>query len=150
MRALITIILVALYASNTPANECFDDRKLAALLAEVSSGEAHDSSRGALIYVWSPRMAYSVHNMEAAAHAAEASGLKFVALHDPRVPTSEMSTFPIAYQAMCSQRLMTSDALRHFPSAFVVNQRGIHRHPIVGAMPASAWASSIAHRLALP
>ena len=142
MRALITLFLVALYAGNTPANSCFDDKKLAQLIA--------DSQHGALIYVWSPRMVYSVQNMETALRAAETSGLKFVALHDSRVPDSELPGLPIASEAMCSQQLIANDALRHFPSAFVVNQHGIHRHAIVGAMPASAWASSIAQRLSLP
>lgn len=140
MRALITLFLVALFAGNTTANECFDDKKLAQLIV--------DSPQGALIYVWSPRMVYSVQNMEAASRTAENSGLKFVALHDPRVPASEMPSLSIPSEVLCSQQLMSSDALRHFPSAFVVNQRGVHRHAIVGAMPANAWASSIAQRLA--
>ena len=142
MRALITLFLIALYAGHTPAEECFDDKKLAALVA--------DASQGALIYVWSPRMVYSVQNMQAAWRAAEKSGLRFVALHDPRVLASDMPTPLMASQAMCSTQLIANDAMRHFPSAFVVNQRSVHRHPIVGAMPEGAWASSIVQRLATP
>ena len=142
MRQLITILLVALYASNTPANECFDDKKLAELRSLAPNG--------AMVYVWSPRMVYSVQNMDVASRAAEASGMRFVALHDSRVSASEMPILPMASLAMCSQQLIASDALRHFPSAFVITQHGIHRHAIVGAMPASAWLSSIAQRLAVP
>jgi hypothetical protein len=50
-------------------------------------------------------------------------------------------------QPLCAASLLERDALRHFPTAFVVQPSGVHRHPIVGAMPDAAWASSIAQRL---
>jgi hypothetical protein len=50
-------------------------------------------------------------------------------------------------QPLCSTRLIERDALRHFPTAFVLQPSGVHRYPIVGAMPEAAWASSIAQRL---
>ncbi len=50
-------------------------------------------------------------------------------------------------QPLCAKSLLERDALRHFPTAFVVQASGVHRYPIVGAMPDSAWASSIAQRI---
>jgi hypothetical protein len=50
-------------------------------------------------------------------------------------------------QPLCAANLLVRDALRHFPTAFVVQASGVHRYPIIGAMPEAAWASSIAQRL---
>lgn len=50
-------------------------------------------------------------------------------------------------QPLCSASLLERDALRHFPTAFVVQPSGVHRYPIIGAMPEAAWAISIAQRL---
>lgn len=141
--ATITLFFIALYAGNTPANTCFDD---ASLLKTQATAE----QRGTLIYIWSPRMVYSVQNMAVASQAATASGLSFVALHDMRVPQTELPPAQEASQALCSALLIQRDALRHFPSAFVVNASGIHPHPIVGAMPWRAWVSSIHQRLQQP
>lgn len=153
-----------------PASDCFDDKKLTSLQA--------NSQHGALVYVWSPRMVYSVQQMQIAARAAAASGLDFVAVHDARVPEKELITFnnqssqplsraeikideqdlatppylPIAETSvpLCAEKLLQSEALRHFPTAFIVTAQGVHRQPIVGAMPPAAWHSSIAQRLQQP
>jgi hypothetical protein len=50
-------------------------------------------------------------------------------------------------QALCAASLLEREALRHFPTAFVMRASGVHRHPIIGAMPEAAWASSIVQRL---
>jgi hypothetical protein len=50
---------------------------------------------------------------------------------------------------LCAASLLERDALRHFPTAFVVQPSGVHRYPIIGAMPELAWASSIAQRLTI-
>jgi hypothetical protein len=170
MRKSITLLLIAFYAVNTPASECFDDKNLSQLSAE--------NQRGTLIYVWSPHMVYSVQQMPLAARIAVASGLNFVAVHDSRVPQSELygtrsnrvalqpdmaiklededlatpPFFPIsdASRPLCAEMLLKNEALRHFPTAFVVTAQGVHRHAIVGAMPPSAWRISIAQRLQQP
>jgi hypothetical protein len=176
MRALITLIFIAACAMNMPASAsngaCFDDEHLQHLLSTAKQ-------RGTLVYVWSPRMVYSVHNAAIASRAAAAAGLDFVVLHDIRVPEKELIqlreagygllgsdvTKPLAdidlatpplvsplnsSQPLCSEQLTKRDALRHFPSAFVITTGGIHTHPVVGAMPFNAWVSSLDQRLKQP
>ena len=164
------LFLGAFRAYSMPTNECFDDKKLGDIQAQ--------SKRGAMVYVWSPRMVYSVQQMQVAARAAAANGLDFVVVHDARVPRDEVVTLqsapislpsraeikleesdlatppflPIADSSvpLCAQTLIDREALRHFPTAFIVTAQGVHRHAIVGAMPAGAWLSSIAQRLQQP
>jgi hypothetical protein len=152
------------------ATGCFDDKKLLSLQAK--------SERGVLVYVWSPRMVYSVQQMQIAARAAAVNGLDFVAVHDGRVPEKELISlkskpslplhgaeinikaqdlatppyFPHTDSSLplCASELLNSEALRHFPTAFIVTLQGVHRQPIVGAMPPAAWHSSIAQRLQQP
>jgi hypothetical protein len=142
MRELATLFLMTACVINTPARACFDNGDLQKIQM--------DQQRGTLIYVWSPRMVYSVQNMELAARAAAQAGLQFVALHDMRVPLSELPEALSTRQALCSEQLMGRDALRHFPTAFVITERGIHPHAIVGAMPWNAWVSSLDQRLKQP
>ena len=148
-RRFIALLFIALCAGNTWASACFDDKKLAQLQA------ASTAQRGTLIYVWSPRMVYSVQNMATASRAAAVAGLDFVVVRadaaEPHPPV-DLATPPFVppqdfSQMLCSPRLTALDAQRHFPTAFVVNSSQIHRFPIVGAMPYEAWTSSIAQRL---
>jgi hypothetical protein len=143
MKALATLFLIAAGAINMPAralnDACFDDQKLQELQAK--------HSRGALIYIWSPRMVYSVQNMSSASQAASAAGLQFVALHDARIAENELPSSQKGSLVLCSAQLIRSEALRHFPTAFVITPRAMATHPIVGAMPAGAWTSSIEQRL---
>ena len=176
MRALLALFLIAACAIDAPAiaqnDACFDNQRL--LLLQSSSKQ-----RGALVYVWSPRMVYSVQNAAIASRAAAAAGLDFVVLHDMRVPSNELldarfsrqgqaaphSSVPLAEMdlatppfvspldsslPLCAPLLLARDALRHFPTAFVINEKGIHPHAIVGAMPLEAWASSLDQRLKQP
>jgi hypothetical protein len=166
----IALFLGAFRAYSMPASDCFDDIKLANIQAQ--------SKRGAMVYVWSPRMVYSVQLMTIAARAAAVNGLDFVVVHDGRVPAKELFTFkskPSISQSgaeinieeqdlatppyfpltdasvpLCAAELLNNEALRHFPTAFIVTAQGVHRHPIVGAMPTAAWQSSIAQRLQQP
>ena len=168
---LIALLFVAFSTVNACAEACFDDENLAQL---QSASAAH---RGTLIYVWSPRMVYSVQNMAVASRAAAVAGLDFVVIRDgaaapaeadpaawtyrpqaqypsapERNPPADLATPPVVplqdfSQMLCSPRLISLDAQRHFPTAFVVSSGQIHRFPIVGAMPYEAWAISITKRL---
>ncbi len=167
MRFLVALFFVAFGADNTLARACFDDDRLNHLMA--------NAQRGTLIYVWSPRMGYSVENAAMAARAAATFGLDFVVLHDARVASEEirqalgvnqtaalrtsadtdLATPPFATPLdtslpICSAQLIQRDALRHFPTAFVIHQHHFATHAIVGAMPLGAWSSSIAQRLNAP
>ncbi len=164
-KTLFTLILIATSAVSVRASECFDDQKL----LDLQHGA---QPRSTLVYVWSPRMSYSADNVATASRAAASAGLDFVVVHDTRVPSEEISqanaasqkpTSPFgsasslatppfvsplnASKPLCAKQLIQNEALRHFPSAFVVGKQGVHQHPIVGAMPLDAWMSSIQQRL---
>ncbi|NJS37415.1 MAG: hypothetical protein HC765_15085 [Brachymonas sp.] len=127
-----------------PASGCFDDKKL----AELQAG----SSQAALVYVWSPRMVYSVQQISVAQRAATSLGLNFIAVHDARIAPQEIAAAhpSINSAPLCAEKLLHQEALRHFPISFILTAQGIHRHPIIGAMPDTAWHSSIAQRLQKP
>lgn len=176
MRLLFALILIASCAVMMPAraqnDSCFDDKNLEQIQSQAQQ-------RGTLIYVWSPRMVYSVHNAAMASRAAAAAGLDFVVLHDMRLPDQELMQVREARHSiapsfdskalqemdlatppffspldnsrpLCSEQLVGREALRHFPTSFVINAHGIHPHAIVGAMPWSAWVSSLDQRRKLP
>lgn len=158
----IATIFIATCAINTWATTCFDDKKLLAITHPTNT----------LVYVWSPRMVLSAQHAAAVQQQALQQGLQFVAVHDAQVPQAEIdaarsrmaasndSTFQRSATtlqgsiALCASALEQRDALRHFPTAFVVrNHRSdsharVHRYPVVGAMPEAAWASSLVQRLA--
>lgn len=151
--AALCIAGCAVFAS---ASDCFDDKSMA--LAQQDSQ--------ALLYVWSPRMVLSAHHAASVQQQARLQGLRFVPLVDAQVPEQEVmvalrtmvasgtpaqqsSAFILKQsQPLCSDTLLQRDALRHFPTAFVLQLSGLHRLPIVGAMPPSAWARSLQQRLA--
>jgi hypothetical protein len=146
-------ILIAAIASYAWSTACFDDKNLQTL--DVSQGQ------GALLYVWSPRMVLSMQHAASAQRQAQRQGLRFVPLHDANVSQAELdgarqrllglgldSANAVASSLpLCAASLLERDALRHFPTAFVVQAGGVHRYPIVGAMPEAAWGRSIAQRL---
>jgi hypothetical protein len=147
-------ILCAVGAGNA-WSQCFDNAKLQQI-APWSRAQA-----GTLIYVWSPRMVLSLTQAHQAAQAAQHHGLDFLPLHDARLPSSELhmalqtaqhnhaaaAQSLQTSQALCADNLLQADALRHFPTAFVLSAAGVHRFAIVGAMPLAAWQHSIAQRL---
>ncbi len=122
----------------------------------------------ALLYVWSPRMGLSAQHAASVQQQARVQGLRFVAVHDARVPADEVDAALRSMarsgvtalihsasslqqsEALCANALLERDALRHFPTAFVLLPTGLHRQPIVGAMPPDAWGQSLQQRLALP
>jgi hypothetical protein len=165
MVKIVATLLVAICAMNAWATTCFDDANLKTL--------DFQASRGALLYVWSPRMVLSLQHAASAQRQAQQHGLRFVPLHDAKVPQAELDgakgaalTKPAlprpgrpdyaqsaraltSSRPLCATSLLERDALRHFPTAFVVQASGVHRYPIIGAMPELAWASSIAQRLSI-
>jgi hypothetical protein len=158
MRQVIASLLIAACASFAWASECFDDKNMALVQQEAQ----------ALLYVWSPRMGLSAQHAASVQQQAREHGLRFVAVHDGRLPADEVDAALRSMersgvtalinsasslqksQPLCANTLLERDALRHFPTAFVLLPNGLHRHPIVGAMPPRAWAQSLAQRLALP
>jgi hypothetical protein len=151
----IALFFIALCATNTPASPCIDNETL------QNMAQRSGNDTGTLIYVWSPRMVLSLTQAHLASLAAQQSGLDFLPLHDARLPRSEIEQALQAAQrdhavsaralqgsqALCASDLINTDALRHFPSAFVLTARGTHQKPIVGAMPQAAWRELIGERL---
>jgi hypothetical protein len=137
---------------------CVDDEQL----QNIAMRSGNDT--GTLVYVWSPRMVLSLTQAHLAAQAAAQQGLDFFPLRDARVPDAEIADALKAARAhspegtaavsnsstLCATVLIEAQALRHFPTAFVLTARGTHRFPIVGAMPLAAWQRSITQRLTAP
>ena len=129
---------------------CFSDADLAKAIT--------DSQRSPVVlYIWSPRMLLSVTHAHEVQEQAQLAGLRFVPLRDARVPSAEWWAALARAgdaaqglnpsQALCSARLEERDALRHFPTAFVLRNGALLRDPVVGAMPAAFWRSSLQQRL---
>lgn len=151
----IALFFVAFSAGNTWANECFGNESLQNIAVR---GGNHT---GTLIYVWSPRMVLSATQAHLPAQAAQQLGLDFLAVHDARLPAAEVKQALERSQrdapatamvlqgsrALCANELVSREALRHFPTAYVITARGMHHLPIVGAMPLNAWMLSIQERL---
>lgn len=160
----IFMSFMAFYSPDLRADACFDAQSLATLPRQ----HAHNS----LVYVWSPRMVLSAQHAADAQQQAALAGLRWVAVHDPRVPADEhwaglaqlARTHPASAQALedslplCDAQLMARDALRHFPSAFIWRGGAVDGSaasatpgwvgaPIVGAMPAVFWAMALRERL---
>jgi hypothetical protein len=130
--------LLAVFMLNAQASTCFDEQALAQLVER-------SRSKPQLIYVWSPRAVLSVEQTELAQRSAASFGMDFTAVHSSSTSDEPAGT---RSQALCAASLIEREALRHFPSAFVLSQARIHPHPIVGAMPAQAWRLSLKERLA--
>jgi hypothetical protein len=157
---VIAIVTIATCSIKLWATTCFDDKKLFALAQPAST----------LVYVWSPRMVLSAQHAAAVQQQARQQGLQFVAVHDAQVPQAEIEAARSRLAAsadsalqrsatslqgslsLCADALLQRDALRHFPTGFVLrsdnSHASVHRHPVVGAMPDAAWASSLAQRMA--
>lgn len=122
----IAIFLIATCARFCWASSCFDAENQ---LLKTSD----DSTQGALVYVWSPRMVLSAQHAAQVQQQAAAAGLRWFAVHDLGLPEAEKAAalsrlayaHPTSAQALqasqplCDAQLMARDALRHFPTAFV-------------------------------
>lgn len=155
VRIVAATLCIAGCAVSTKAGDCFDDKTMALM----------QQGKQALLYVWSPRMVLSAHHGASVQYQASLQGLRFVPLVDAQVPAQEVltalhnmvasgaaaqqdSAFILKHsQALCAETLLERDAVRHFPTAFVLQPSGLHRLPIVGAMPPTAWAYSLQQRL---
>lgn len=140
MRAALLFAITLLVAhlsfaqTLTTSQACFDDKKLAQL---------EDSRADTLIYIWSPRMVLSALEAGHVAEAAKAQNLRFIALHDARVGAREFidTLSKLKHQSLvnseplCSPRLISLDAMRHFPTEFIVQAGALDGLPLVGAMP---------------
>jgi hypothetical protein len=116
----------------------------------------------AMVYVWSPRMVLSATEAGQALSGAAALGLAFVPVVDGRLPLAEWQSAmtrlaglsPDSARALaetrplCATELISNDAYRHFPTAFLVVNDKVHPATLVGAMPAAFWQEGLRLRLA--
>jgi hypothetical protein len=128
--------------SSAASSACFDDAALAKLQADRAN---------TLIYVWSPRMVLSSLEAADVAKAAASQGLSLLALHDARVDDAELQgalaklphTALTQSQALCSPRLIALEAMRHFPTSFVMQNGKLNVQPLVAAMPPKLYQQAI-------
>jgi hypothetical protein len=122
----------------------------------LASSALLSSSQPIALYVWSPRMVQSVLQAPHAKLAAEQSGASFVAALDPRVPQHEADAALRATSLSIQASLKSSQplckdapehALDHAPTVFIIAQQQVHKHRIIGVMPARQWREAISLRL---
>ncbi|MDO4794394.1 MAG: hypothetical protein Q4A28_00415 [Brachymonas sp.] len=170
-----TVVAASATASSaTPA--CFDEAQWRAL--QRSTAHANGLGQGVadkvLLYVWSPRMVFSAVHAHQVQQEAQALGLRFVPVHDGRLPAEEVaqalavlpqklqkpqhlvpgSAVPQSYShplqtsvPLCAPSLVARDAYRHFPTAWVVQHGSFHPVPLVSAMPPRFWRMGLLERL---
>ena len=160
--------VVAAEAAQQPASAapaCFDEAQWQAL-QQSTTGHGGETPPKALLYVWSPRMVFSAIHAHEVQQASQALGLRFVPVHDGRLPPEEVaqalavlpqklpagSVAPNPHplqssQALCAPSLVARDAYRHFPTAWVVQQGSFHPVPLVSAMPPQFWRMGLQQRL---
>lgn len=164
--SLLAAFSAAQASAQTDGPACFDEEQWQALQRSTAIG-SFVTSRGALLYVWSPRMVFSAIHAHEVQQEAQALGLRFVPVHDGRLPAEEVAqalavlpqrlpegssplSGPHPLQAsipLCAQSLIERDAYRHYPTAWVVQQGGFHPVPLVSAMPVRFWKMGLLQRL---
>ena len=163
--SLLMALSAAQAGAQTDATACFGEEQWQALQHSTASG-SFVASRGALLYVWSPRMVFSAIHAHEVQQEAQALGLRFVPVHDGRLPPEEVaqalavlpqklpagSVAPKPHplqssQALCAPSLVEREAYRHFPTAWVVQQGSFHPVPLVSAMPPQFWRLGLQQRL---
>lgn len=114
-----------------PQGELFTDKSLANLLAGNKKG---------LIYIWSPRMVYSVTEFRNFRDVAKKKGWEFIALLDPQVSDSDAkaaaSKYQLEYQGrrLASVDLYMREGLLHYPSVYVYNNGKLHPDRLIGVL----------------
>lgn len=111
-----------------------------------------DRKESILIYVFSPRMTYSVKYMDELANEAEELGLKFVPLVEPSVNLAEIQNIiptKTKYKILrsASVEILMRQMLLHFPSSLVIHRGQIMDPYIFGAMPKEDFKIRIINRL---
>lgn len=160
------------------APACFDEAQWRALQRSTAHPAGQGAEQGAvskaLLYVWSPRMVFSAVHAHEVQQEAQALGLRFVPVHDGRLPAEEVAqTLAVLPQKLqkpqnlapgraapqpyshplqtsvplCAPSLVEHDAYRHFPTAWVVQHGSFHPVPLVSAMPPRFWRMGLLERL---
>lgn len=107
----------------------FDDQAFSDLVRSGKSG---------MIYVWSPRMGYSVTDFGRFQKAAKRAGIEFVSVVSDQVPQDEaikaLHTRKLEYsrRKLASVDLYMRGATLHFPSVFIYANKKIHPNRIIG------------------
>lgn len=131
--------------------ETFSDQDMMKLLKSKKQG---------FIYVWSPRMVYSVQEMKRYQKVAADLHIEFVPVLDPQVPSSEalaalktlspelpkerrLASQDISIKRMDSVELYMRDTTLHFPSLIVFKNGKIHDQRIIGILTRTGIKNSV-------
>lgn len=115
--------------AQTPKQNEFYDQDLRKLV---------NSSRDTLIYLWSPKMVYSVKNSAVFVDVAKKLGLNFVSLVEPNTSKHLMENElknQFSYLGTMQNKsfdLHMRGAAVHYPSIIIVSHKKLSREPIVG------------------
>lgn len=176
--AVLPTVVAASAAVPSATRACFDEAQWLALQRSTAHPAGQGAEQGAvskaLFYVWSPRMVFSAVHAHEVQQEAQALGLRFVPVHDGRLPAEEVaqalavlpqklqkpqhlvpgSAVPQSYShplqtsvPLCAPSLVQRDAYRHFPTAWVVQHGSFHPVPLVSAMPPRFWRMGLLERL---
>lgn len=132
--------VVAASASVPPAMPaCFDEAQWLALQRSTAHPVEQGAADKVLLYVWSPRMVFSAVHAHEVQQEAQALGLRFVPVHDGRLPAAEvaqaLAVLPQKLQEM--QNLVPGSAAPQLYSH-------LHPHPLQTSVP--LCASSLVER----
>jgi hypothetical protein len=110
-----------------------------------------DQKESAIVYTYSPRMAYSVKYMDDLSEAAEALGFKFIPVLESTYKIGELNKiFPnkrrFKVQKSASVEILMRQMLTHYPSSLVVNQGLLLDPIIVGVKSKDEYQSEISRR----
>lgn len=96
------------------------------------------SPKGAMIYLWSPRMVYSVKESRVFKQVADQLGLEFFSVVDSSAGKNLLNTFDLKlYPHLKSQKdqsleLLMRGATVHYPSVLISKNKKLSNFPIVG------------------
>lgn len=116
--------------------------------ADLKKILAKKSNKG-IIYVWSPRMVYSVTEFRMFRDVAKKKKIEFTAVLDPVVDVKEAAAAAKKVHAdfrgrkMASVDLYMRNATLHFPTVYVYANGKVNSHRLIGVLPAAGLSMSI-------
>ena len=131
---------IEFFPKDTAKSEAFKDSDLANILKTQKSG---------VIYLWSPRMVYSVTEFNRVRELAKSKNLEFIPVYDNNVTPSDASAALKAggvdipsrglasadlYRRLQSVDLYMRNGTLHFPTIFVFGKGQVHPRRLVGVL----------------
>lgn len=120
--------------------DSFTDQDLAKLLETKAKG---------IIYLWSPKMVYSMTEFRLFRDVAKKKNLDFIAVLDPSVDLKEAKAaakkinVDFKGRKLASVDLYMMEGTLHYPSVFVFGNGKINPHRMIGVLPAETLSQYI-------